>query len=315
MKQFLLSFIKFVFPFLLLLLAIELYVLYYPSTFNRKASYLHANIASTQMLVLGSSHSQNALNPEWLQLKTVNLANPSQDIQIDSALFFKYAPLMKDLKMLVLELDYFTLEEKNDAENFRLPWYKRFFGIELYRVSLINQVSVYASSPSFFNQVLTDAVNPKKTRYNINQYGFILNDFPGVMKDKKFDSLALAATAKERLKNTHTGISTANLNFNKSKLNAMINYCLAHNIKVILLAHPMYATYINNEVAEKNKRKVQYVDSLMAAVPTIRYFNYETDPRFSVHDFKNDDHLNSDGARKYTKIIDSLTAKQMISGN
>lgn len=306
MRKFLQSFLKFILPFLLLIVGIELYVLYYPSTFNRKAAYLHANLPSIEMLVLGSSHNQNALNPEFLKLKTVNLANASQDIQIDSALFFKYAPYMKDLKMVVLEMDYFTLEEKNDKENFRLPWYKRFFGVELYPVSLKDQISIYASSPSFFNKVLLDAINPKKTTYYINQYGFITNDFPGVMKDQNFDSLALAISAKERLKDKHTQVSIGNLNFNKAKLNSIIKYCLTNKIGVLMLSTPMYSTYINNEVAQKNQRKQAYIDSLKNAVPDVHYFNYESDPRFTVYDFKNDDHLNSDGAKKYTKIIDSL---------
>ncbi len=312
MKKFLLSFLKFIFPFLLLLVAIELYVLYYPSTFNRKAHYLHANAATAEMMVLGSSHNQNALNPEFLELKTVNLANASQDVQIDSALFFKYAPGMKALKAVILELDYFTLEEKNDAENFRLPWYKRFFGIQLYPISFYNRVSIYASSPSFFNKVMIDAINPKKIKYHINQYGFITNDFPGVMEDEKYDSTALANTAPERLKDKHTAVSDYNLNFNKAKLNAIINYCLANKIKVILLSAPMYSTYIHNEVAEKNVRKQQYIDSLKTAAPAVDYFNYEKDPRFVVRDFKNDDHLNSDGAKKYTLIIDSLVNKIMV---
>lgn len=309
MKQFLLSFLKFVVPFLLLIVAIELYVLYYPNTFNRKADYLHANKGSAEMLVLGSSHNQNAINPEFLQLKTINLANASQDIQVDSALFFKYVPEMKSLKAVILELDYFTLEEKNDKENFRLPWYKRFFGIELYPISFYNRISVYASSPSFFNKLLIDAVNPKKIKYKINEYGFIINDFPGVMKDENFDSLALAKTAAVRLKDKHSAISLYNLDFNKSKLNSMIRYCLEKNIRIILLSSPMYTTYINNEVAEKNLRKNGYTDSLLKASPAVHYFNYENDPRFSVRDFKNDDHLNSDGAKKYTLIIDSLVKK------
>lgn len=309
MKKFLLTFLKFIFPFLLLLVAIEMYVLYYPSTFNRKAHYLHDNLDNTEMLVLGSSHNQNALNPEFLTLKTVNLANASQDIQIDSALFFKYVKQMKALKLVILELDYFTLEEKNDKENFRLPWYKRFFGIELYPVSIYNRVSIYSSSPSFFNKLLIDALNPKKVKYNINQYGFITNDFPGVMKDKNFDSLALAKTAPERLKDKHTQVSISNLNFNKAKLNAIINYCLANKIGVVVLSAPMYSTYIHNEVPEKNIRKKEYLDSLIAAVPSVHYFNYENDPRFTVYDFKNDDHLNSTGAKKYTIIIDSVVNK------
>jgi hypothetical protein len=295
--------------------AIELYVLYFPSTFNRKANYLHDNIGTTELFILGSSHSQNALNPEFLKLKTVNLANPGQDIQIDSALFFKYVPDMKQLKMVILELDYFTLEERNDKDNFRLPWYKRFFGLELYPVPLIDKISIYASSPSFFNKVLVDAVNPKKITYQINQYGFITNDFPGVMKDKKFDSLSLAQTAKERLKNTHTKESIENLLFNWSKLNEMISYCIANKIEVLLLSHPMYTTYINNELEGKIKRKNQYLDSLILEVPSLHYYNYENDSRFTVTDFKNDDHLNSDGAKKYTRIIDSIVNRIIPSAN
>lgn len=306
MKKFLLSFLKFVVPFLLLVVAIELYVLYYPSTFNRKANYLHANSGTAEMLVLGSSHNQNALNPEYLTLKTINLANASQDVQIDSALFFKYAPQMKSLKAVILELDYFTLEEKNDKENFRLPWYKRFFGIELYPISFYNRVSIYASNPSFFNKLLIDAINPRKPKYRLNEYGFIVNDFPGVMKDENFDSVRLAQTAVERLKGKHRDTSLYNLNFNKAKLNAIINYCTANKINVILLSAPMYSTYIHNEVAEKNIRKLQYIDSLKTAAPAVHYFNYENDSRFVVHDFKNDDHLNSDGAKKYTLIVDSV---------
>jgi hypothetical protein len=315
MKKFLRSFSKFILPFIILVVAIELYVLYFPSTFNRKAHYLHDNMGTAELLVLGSSHSQNALNPEFLQLKTVNLANPGQDVQIDSALFFRYVPDMKQLKMVILELDYFTLEEKNDKENFRLPWYKRFFGIELYPIPLKSQISIYASSPSFFNKVLVDAINPKKTTYHINQYGFITNDFPGVMKDQNFDSLSLAQTAKERLKNTHTKESVENLLFNRSKLNSMISYCNANKKQVLLLSNPMYTTYINNELKGKIERKKQYLDSLLQAAPSVHYYNYEQDPRFTVYDFKNDDHLNSDGAKKYTLIVDSIVNRMIPSSN
>ncbi|RYY51203.1 MAG: hypothetical protein EOO06_01305 [Chitinophagaceae bacterium] len=307
MNQFLSSFLKFIFPFLLLIVGIEMYVIYYPSTFNVKAKYLHANAATTELLILGSSHNQNALNPEYLNLKAVNLANASQDLQIDAALFFKYVPRMQKLRLVILELDYFTLEEKNDKENFRLPWYKRFFGVELYPISFYNRISLYASSPSFFNKVLIDALNPKKTKYKINEFGFITNDFPGVMVDEKYDSLKIAATAPDRLKGKHTAVSLDNLHFNLSRLNSMINYCSKNNIAVILLAAPMYSTYIKNEVPEKNQRKAAYLDSLRNSNPAVKYYSYESDPRFLITDFKNDDHLNSNGARKYSKIIDSLT--------
>jgi len=159
MTKFLINFTKFLIPFVILLIALELYVVYFPSTFNKKANYLQRHKDDIEVLVLGSSHNQNAINPEWMQfainpewmhLNCLNLANASQDIQLDEALFFRYATQLKKLKLVIFELDYFSLEEKNDATNFRLPWYKRFFDIEPYPISLLHKISIYSSQPSFF---------------------------------------------------------------------------------------------------------------------------------------------------------------------
>jgi hypothetical protein len=305
MKKFLLSFLLFIFPFLLLLGAIEWYVLFYPSTFNRKANYLKKNISQIQTLILGSSHNQNALNPAFFHSPTINLANAGQDVQIDSALFFNYISQLKSLKQVILEIDYHTMEEKNDSLYFRIPWYCRFYNIELYKVSLLNKFSVYSSSPSFFNKVLLDEINPKKIRYRLNNYGFILNDFPGVMEALKYDSLELAKTAPARLKDKHTNQSAEIFNNNRLKIDAIIQYCLLHKIKVILISTPMYVTYIQNEISEKNRRRKNYIDSLIK-LPPIQYYDFENNKNFTVYDFKNDDHLNSNGANKFSKLMDSI---------
>lgn len=305
MKKFLLSFLLFIFPFILLLAAIECYVLFYPSTFNRKANYLKNNISHIQTLILGSSHNQNALNPAFFQSPAINLANAGQDVQLDAALFFTYISQLKSLKQVILEMDYHTMEEKIDSLYFRIPWYCRFYNIELYKVSILNKISVYSSSPSFFNKVLLDEINTKKVRYRLNKYGFILNDFPGVMEALKYDSLELAKTAPERLKDKHTNQSTEIFNYNRIKMDSIIQYCLVHKIKVILVSTPMYVTYINNEISEKNRRRKNYTDSLIK-LPYVSYYDFENNKNFTVYDFKNDDHLNSKGANKFSLFMDSI---------
>jgi hypothetical protein len=304
MRKFLFIFLKFIFPFLLLLAGIELYVTYYPSTFNKKSSYLKNNLSEIQTVIFGSSHNQNSLNPEYLQPYTANLANSGQDVQIDSALFFKYIAKLKSIKKIILEIDYLTLKKKHDSSYFRIPWYYRFYNIELYPVSYLNKISLYSSSPAFFNKVMIDEIDPRKIKYKYNQYGFIINDFPGIMEDLKYDSLQLAITAPQRLKGKHTQISYEIFVLNRSKLNSIINYCLSHKISVVLISNPMYTTYLNSEIAEKKARKKEYTDSLIS-IPGVNYFDYENSSRFNVHDFKNDDHLNSNGAKKFSIIIDS----------
>jgi len=43
----------------------------------------------------------------------------------------------------------------------------------------------------------------------------------------------------------------------------------------------------------------------LCAAHRVRYFNYFEDPRFVVSDFQNSDHLNEQGAIKFTRIVDS----------
>lgn len=305
MKNFLLTFIAFIIPVCLLVAGIELYVLYFPSTFNKKANFVKANASSIETLILGSSHNQNALNPEYFHRSAANLANAGQDCQLDSAMFFKFVTRLPSLKTVILELDYLTLEEKNSSDYFRLPWYDRFFGVRLQPVSLLNKVSIYSSSPAFFNKVLIDEINPKKTHYNLNQFGFILNDFPGVMEDLHYDSMAIASTASERLKDKHTRQSIKDYIFNRSKLLAIVQYCVSHSIKVVLVSTPMYTTYLIREIPAKNERREQFIADLFG-MPGVYYFNFEKDGRFGIRDFKNDDHLNSSGAKKYSILVDSL---------
>jgi len=299
---------------MLIVAGIELYVRYYPSTFNLKAKYLKNNYTKIETVILGSSHNQNALNPAYFKSSTINLANAGQDVQLDAALFFKYIPQLKSLKEIILEMDYHTMEEKNDSSYFRLPWYYKFYNIELYPVSLLHRSSVYASSPSFFNQLLIDEINPTKTRYKLNKYGFIQNDFPGVMAELKYDSFLLAETAPQRLKDKHRNQSIENFNYNRAKLDSIIQYCVFNNIKIFLISTPMYPTYIKNEISEKNTRRNKYIDSLKD-LPNTFYYNFENSHLFNVYNFKNDDHLNSKGANKFTSVISDIIQQKRNVNN
>ena len=101
------------------------------------------------------------------------------------------------------------------------------------------------------------------------------------MEDLKYDSLSLAETSDERLKDKHTAQSLENFYFNRSKINSIIAYCIVHNIKVVLISTPMYTTYINHEIAAKNNRRKKYVDSVIK-LPNTYYFNFENSPLHQV---------------------------------
>lgn len=288
---------------MLLLLLTEAIVVYYPSMFNIKASFIKKN-PEIELLMLGSSHIQDDLNPEYFDIKSANLAYGSQDLDLDSALFFKYIDNLRNLKYLILELDYHTLEERNKPDYFRFPWYYKYHKIEIYKLTLFKRWFLFSSSPEFFRNYLLQIINPFEYRYKLNKFGSVKNDFPGIFVTLNFDSLKIVRSASERLKDKFSMSSLENYRHNVTTLNTIINYCIKKDIKVILVQTPAYRSYRSTFRIEKLDRRNSYTDSLKRECRSkVIVLDHESDPKFSVHDFKNDDHLNSDGAMKFSRII------------
>src|SRR5688572_26582080 len=114
MKRFILNLIKFCLPFLIVVGGFLTYAEYtlqfYPSEFQLKAQYLKKDKDKINVLILGSSHNQNAINPEYVEdFNCSNLAFGGQDIRIDSALFNEVVDQLSGLKFVVFEISYHSL--------------------------------------------------------------------------------------------------------------------------------------------------------------------------------------------------------------
>jgi len=304
MKSFLVKLLLFVLPFLIGFVALELFIRYSDNAFNLKAKYIKNNEPQIEMLVLGSSHNQNAINPQFIDLKTANIAYGGQDVYLDSALFFHFANRLKQLKVVVLELDYHSLEEFNGQDYFRLSWYYHFYDVTCGHIPFFQKISLYLSEPEFFNDHLKRSFDPREYKYQFNEQGFVLNDFPGVFQSLKYDSLQIERTADERLRNRHTTVSPQNFENNARCLKSMITFCNDHGIQVVLLASPMYNSYTKREKNEKLERRKLFIDEV-TAWPNVHFLNHEFDPNFHLNDFKNDDHLNTSGAQKFSIELNS----------
>ena len=104
MKKFISKLFRFSLPFIifsLICLVIHLFIILSSNTFNLKAKYIKEN-PDVEILFLGSSHTQNGINPEFINKKTANLAYGGQDYFYDYELFFKFAPKLKKLKYIIL---------------------------------------------------------------------------------------------------------------------------------------------------------------------------------------------------------------------
>ncbi len=305
MKQFLYKSLWFLLPVIVIFTAIEIYIRNTENSFITKARYFQKNKEQIEVLVLGSSHNQNGVNPEFFRSKTANLSYGSQDIQIDSALFFSNVKQMKNLKKVIFEMDYHRMDIQNEPTFYRFPWYYLYYGVEVQPVKFVNKISLYASNTDFFNNIILDQLKSNYKPQVINQYGFVEANYANDFLDLNYDEAKIEATAKERLQSRHKEVSVSNFNRNKSRIQSMIAYCKVHKIELYFFSSPLYKTYIENKILTKDQKVKKYIQELVNQ-ENIKYFDFENDSRFGLKDFSNDDHLNAKGAEKYSKLIDSI---------
>lgn len=289
-------------PFILVCVGLELYLTFSESTFYNKASYLKTHLDTAEILILGSSHNQNAINPDYLDHSSINLAYGGQDISIDSALFFNYAPKMDHLKAVVLELGYTTINDKREKDYFRLPWYYKYYKVELFPLPLLKKWSIYASSPTYFNRLLKDKLNPNRYVYKINRNGFIENDFPGILDSLHYSIEALQPYYTKAIQTYKQNDATNNMAQNFNTIKHIIAYCNDRHIKVFVTSPPIYLNRSDFENEEKAQMLNQFITDLTQDASPY-YLNFENNEAFTVKDFKDFTHLNSDGAKKYSLLL------------
>ena len=310
MKKTIKIFIRKLFLFLLPIIVISLgFIIFaetklynYPSTFQLKEKYLRENIDSIEVLVLGSSHNQTAINPGFIKDYYVsNISFAGQNIKIDSCLFYKFVNNLPKLKAVVFEVSYHTLEYDYDPNYFRNSLYLRFYNINLFgRKPKLREYSIYLSKPKLYNKFL----NPFTKIINVNKYGFETSSLKNNrFKNLNYDKNIILNDTNNPLINRHKKEDINAYDKNKIILNGMIEYCLKNDISPILIKPPVYTNYYNSYIKPKEERRRFYMDSLKLKLPQLIILDYEQSNVFTIKDFKNEDHLNPKGAVKFSKLL------------
>jgi hypothetical protein len=315
MKAFLNKTLLFCIPLASLFVLLEVYLFYHENSFNTKAAYLKSHAGAIECLFFGSSITAGSINPEFMDLPAANMAHAAQDYQLDSALFFHYIPKMTKLKYVIIETDYHSLEHKNDAESMRVPWYYRYHGIQIYDIPLLKRISIFATSPSFFKTYIADKANPNSYKYQNNQFGVVVNGFPGVFQDLNYNEAEIIQTAEKRLKKRVSDSSVKNYNYNKRKILSVIDYCLANNIQVVFLKSPAYITYRNYYNPERLALRDEFIKSQLQKNSSILVLDFEKDERFTAREYVNDNHLNSNGSEKLTQLVNEALLQHQQKNN
>jgi len=285
MKKFIKSLILFALPIVFFMIFAEIMFRHIPNPYSYNANYLETSGNEIEILILGSSHSLFGIDTCEFSRKAFNAAHISQSLDLDYAILQKYSNKLSNLKTVIIPVSYYSLFEKlfeSGIEKWRAKDYSIYYGLNV-PIAFEDRFEIFSKGcvQKFKNYILGKTYLPQA---DLQESGII------------------AAKRHTIEKDTAQMMFPEMLNYLKS----IIEFCEKKNCQVILLTMPAWHTYRENMDAWQWQKTLETAQALEKQYQNVRYFNFIADPRFTANDFGDADHLNPQGAKKMSKILDSL---------
>ena len=291
MKKFLLKTLAFFFPVLLVLAGAEAYVRTLPNTYKYKEAWMWRNAHAVQTLLLGNSHGYFACVPSLMGDSVFNLCNVSQRLEHDYFLLRRYENLYEKLNTLVLLIDNSCLFDApmEADEPARVTYYQLYMGF------------------------------PKHSRWS--RYGFELSSITAFLNKLgqrwgadglECDSLGFGTSYRVEERDpvcfepehitVHHFVDWPTTRQNISYADSIACWCQARNVRLVLLMTPVSVYYKEKAEPWQLDFVRTFADSCRQAYGC-RVLDYSDDARFVDEDFFDSDHLDDQGAKKFSKIL------------
>ncbi len=313
MKRLIYKLMLFLLPLALLVLFMENGLAGIPNSYSVKKKNLERELSDVQLILVGSSHAYFDIDPDLLSCKAYNMANVSQSLYYDTEIVRKYLPEMKNLRMVVFSITYFSFGFKlaDSQEDWRGFYYERYYDIprearrngdflELRDYSLM---ALYGGKDSFkymrkgFRVNLAEHVQPNGWYASTVPLGLINYE-----------------TGRLRVQNFHSNMHADYVGANYDRVDKLFALLRQKGIEPVIITPPLYKTCYDY-LDPAGVRKMEELIHPLCARYKVRYFNYLKDGRFVLDDFSDNDHLNPQGAAKFTSILNADILGNRAPGN
>ena len=247
---------------------------------NTKKIELESNL-SIKNLFLGSSHVEYGCDPEYISSTTFNMGSRSQDIVTSFLIYQYFRDKLPHLENVVIGISLFSAGHtlSKTSESFLCNIYNIVYGFKY------DSFSEYRKS-----RALLKYLNKKTINYN---------GFHKYQKAMSNDESSLLTRVDSHLRNNER--TPDNIHILKSHIE-MIQNDFRHAVLVYMPVHPKYrerAIQLSGKTSDELFHKTTALaDSL--SVPIIDLFSSTL---FSAEDFHDFDHLNLEGAKKFSLIM------------
>ena len=291
-------------PVVVAYLVIDYAVLQIPQSYQNKAAYLNTHGQSIQVASFGSSQMQNAINPEFLDVEAINFGSTSQHHKLDFEILKQIKDRLPNLKTVIFEVSYSHFELPHNSDEFwKNTVYYNFFDVNAFnRKTYFKDRLLFISRPDFYAKALKDFYFTKKNVGVFNTYGYKTNDTLGKFFKLKYNTNRIAKQGVE----IHKKQNNAAFKINTAYFENIVKYTKEHNLSMVIVTLPMYTTFLRERNPSITFKRDSVLLSLKNKYSNLRLYSKEEDTvSYNVLDFKNESHLNSFGAEKYTKALNS----------
>lgn len=300
---------------LLVILLTDIWLRNQNTLYKEKYNGLIEQKDSIQLLILGNSHATYGVDPNPFFLYAYNLASPSQSIYFDKRLTLSLLDSLVNLRYVLISIDYHSLYFS--SQDYRNVWSYYGNGIkykkEKYWLAKLSPFLFgYSKSVSiamikkriknclkYKNTSIIDHIDAEYDR--INPMDKIRRGFIGAegIDENCFNETWYKYRAEYTAKNYFSLNEKEEV---MADLNDFIIKLKSHEIVPILFSTPTYSEYnsfLDEKILQQNQRDIQQLCELQNIV----YLNYMNDKQFSKNDFNDPDHLNKQGAMKFSELL------------
>lgn len=279
-------------PILCIMIYLEVNLMKIENNYHIKKQFIEEEIKDIDTIITGSSHTAFGINPDFLQDKVFVLAFPWQNLYYDDKLVLKYLKDMEKLRLAIITVSYPSLETGITRKNF----YAYYYGI---------------MSPNTMGW----EIHPEK--YSLlyvygmrNSLELAFNGFKGLSEDfvvERNGFLHNKVEQQQELDDNYgrgvlMGMKEKYIKENVESIEEMIRALQERNIAVVIITIPQFYKYTDKLDAEKYGRMQGNINYLCNKY-SVEYHNYLFDKRFTAEDFRDIAHLNPQGAKKFSEII------------
>lgn len=268
-------------------------------------SYLEEHGQDIEVLVLGASQQQAAINPAYMSKTTLNLASGHQDYSDDYDLLSQLHPRLPKLQTVILAMTFAHFDTApNPDESWKHNTYLYHYGVNAFgRTTYLKDHLLYLSNPSFYTTALQRAYLENE-RPDINSYGYLDYTTSSAFAKANYDPKTIAAIPLTIEKKSKPKA----VKENSKSFWQLLDYCKKNDLQPLIVLTPVTQKHYK----ARNSNMVNTRDSILRRArrmyPGLKIYDGEI-ASLDYTLFNNHNHLNAKGAQQFTQQVDAFINK------